>query len=136
VFVPSEFERCLLKMVNRQVKLREGEIVALDGKTPRGLHNKVKEQDAVEIVSPWAVSERLILGQVKAPDGSNEITYDSVILSILDLPSSVLKLSQALRTALGTCAAAWRWPRRPWRSALSRRRMVNGCSGNGESRAR
>jgi DDE_Tnp_1-associated len=56
VIAPAEFERCLLKWVNTQVKLPDGEIVALDGKTLRGPHNKAKEQDAIELVSAWAAS--------------------------------------------------------------------------------
>ena len=50
VIASVEFERCPLKWGNTQVKLPKGEA-------------------AVEIVSAWEVSERLTLGQVKAPDG-------------------------------------------------------------------
>lgn len=90
VIAPAEFERCLLKWVNTQVKLPEGEIVALDGKTLRGSHNKAKEQDAVEIVSAWAASARLTLGQVKVPDGSNEITAVPEVLRSLNVEGCIV----------------------------------------------
>jgi len=35
VIDPREFERCLLKWVNAQVKLPQGEVIELDGKTLR-----------------------------------------------------------------------------------------------------
>jgi hypothetical protein len=83
VIEPREFERCLLKWVNAQVRLSEGEVIALDGKTLRRSHDKAQEQEAIEIVSAWAVSQRLTLGQVKVADGSNEITAVPEVLRTL-----------------------------------------------------
>jgi hypothetical protein len=47
VIEPREFERCLLKWVNAQVTLSEGEVIALDGKTLRRSHDKAQEQEAI-----------------------------------------------------------------------------------------
>jgi Transposase DDE domain len=70
--------------------LPQGEIVALDGKTLLGSHNKAKGQDAVEIVSAWAASQRLTLGQVKVPDGSNEITAVPEVLLRLNVEGCIV----------------------------------------------
>lgn len=90
LMAPAEFERCLLKWVNTQVKLPEGEIVALDGKTLRGSHHRANGQEAVEIVSAWAASERLTLGQVKVADGSNEITAVPEVLRQLNIEGCIV----------------------------------------------
>jgi predicted transposase YbfD/YdcC len=90
VIAPAEFERCLLNWVNKQVTLPGGEIVALDGKTLRGSHDRANEQDAIEIVSAWAVSERLTLGQVKVAEGSNEITAVPEVLRQLNVEGCIV----------------------------------------------
>ena len=74
LLAPAAFERCLLQWVNAQGKLVGGEIVALDGKTLRGSHDRAQAQAALEIVSAWAVAARLTLGQVKVADEANEST--------------------------------------------------------------
>lgn len=63
----------------------DGEIVTLDGKTLRGSHDWAKEQDAIDIVSAWVVSERLTVGQVKVSKGSNEITTVPEVLRSLNV---------------------------------------------------
>jgi predicted transposase YbfD/YdcC len=90
ILAPREFERCLLNWVNKQVKLPGGEIVALDGKTLRGSHDRANEQEAIEIVSAWAVSARLTLGQVKVADGSNEITAVPAVLRQLNVAGCIV----------------------------------------------
>lgn len=90
VLEPREFERCLLKWVNAQVKLAEGEVIALDGKTLRRSHDKAHEQEAIEIVSAWAVSQRLTLGQVKVAEGSNEITAVPEVLRALNVEGCIV----------------------------------------------
>lgn len=90
IIAPADFERCLLNWVNKQVKLPGGEIVALDGKTLRGSHDRANEQDAIEIVSAWAVAERLTLGQVKVAAGSNEITAVPEVLRQLNVAGCIV----------------------------------------------
>lgn len=90
VIDPQEFEHCLLKWVNEQVKLSNGEVVAIDGKTLRGSHNKAQAQDAIEIVSAWAASQRLTIGQTKVADNSNEITAVPEVLSKLNIEGCIV----------------------------------------------
>lgn len=51
-----------------------GQVIALDGKTVRGSFNRSGEQRALQLVSAWASQHRLVLGQVKVEDNSNEIS--------------------------------------------------------------
>jgi hypothetical protein len=46
-------------------KITSEEIVAIDGKTLCGSNDKGSGQNAIEIVSAWATTNRMALGQVK-----------------------------------------------------------------------
>ena len=52
----------------------DGEIIALDGKQLRHSFDKQERKAAIYMVSAWAVTNRLMLGQVKVDEKSNEIT--------------------------------------------------------------
>ena len=51
-----------------------GEVVAIDGKTTRRTFKKAKGEAAIHVVTAYAVERRLVLGQVKTEQKSNEIT--------------------------------------------------------------
>lgn len=54
--------------------IEDGTVVAIDGKTMRGTANKSAGKKAVHIVSAWCSSNKLVLGQVKTDEKSNENT--------------------------------------------------------------
>jgi hypothetical protein len=54
--------------------LTRGEIVAIDGKQLRHSYDKQADKSAIHMVSAWATTNRLVLGQVKVDEKSNEIT--------------------------------------------------------------
>ncbi|AMV26224.1 hypothetical protein VT84_17635 [Gemmata sp. SH-PL17] len=56
--------------------------IALDGKSVRG-SKKATATGCLHLVSAWATSTRLTLGQVSVPEGSNEIAVIPELLSIL-----------------------------------------------------
>lgn len=87
---PSEFQRCFLTWVRSVAQLTEGEIVAIDGKTPRRSHNRSLGKGAIELVSAWARHNRLTLGQVKVADDSNEITAVPELLPLLALRGCIV----------------------------------------------
>lgn len=60
-------------------------VVAIDGKTVRGSHDRANGKQAIHIVSAWAVKSGVSLGQVKVDDKSNEITAIPELLGLLDL---------------------------------------------------
>lgn len=87
---PGEFQQCLLKWISSNVQLGVGDVIPIDGKTLRRSHDQAREQDAIEIVSAWAASERLTLGQVKVADGSNEITAVPQVLDLLSIEGATV----------------------------------------------
>lgn len=58
-------------------------VVALDGKCLRGSRASEHGKDAIYMVSAWAEANRLVLGQVKVDDKSNEITAIPLLLTLL-----------------------------------------------------
>jgi len=94
---PSEFQRCFLNWVRGVAQLTEGEVVAIDGKTPRRSHHRSLGKSAIELVSAWAQSNRLTLGQLKVAEGSNEITAVPELLRLLAIKGCIVTVD-ALNT--------------------------------------
>lgn len=69
-----------------------GQVVALDGKTLRRSHDRGNGQAALHLVSAWASRNRLVLGQVKTEDHSNEITALPVLLKLLTLEGCIVTI--------------------------------------------
>jgi predicted transposase YbfD/YdcC len=61
------------------------EVIAIDGKTVRGSHDRANGKGAIHVVSAWASANRLVLGQVKVDAKSNEITAIPELLQALVL---------------------------------------------------
>lgn len=82
---PEEFGNCLGNWIRSALSNGQSDIIAIDGKTVRGSHDRVNGQSAIHTVNAWAVHHQLLLGQVKTEDKSNEITAIPELLKILDL---------------------------------------------------
>ena len=67
-----------------------GEIVALDAKTLR--RSSGAAQSPVHPVSAWAVGNRLVLGQLRTAEKSNEITAVPELLRCLELAGCIVTL--------------------------------------------
>lgn len=98
---PREFRRCFSNWVRSVAKLTDGEVIALDGKTARRSHNRALGKGAIELVSAWAQSNRLTLGQLKVADGSNEITAVPELLRLLQIKGCIVTVD-ALNTQKDT----------------------------------
>jgi len=71
---PEQFQTCFLNWVQAIVLLAESQVVAIDGKALRRSHDHRLGKDAIRMVSAWASVNRVVLGQVKVDEKSNEIT--------------------------------------------------------------
>jgi predicted transposase YbfD/YdcC len=65
---PREFEARFSGWVRAVLPATGGELVPVDGKTLRRSHDRSGGQAAIELVSAWARSNRLTLGQVKVAE--------------------------------------------------------------------
>ena len=59
------------------------ELVAIDGKTSRRSHDRAAGTAPIHLVSAFATTSRLVLGQEAVPDKSNERTAIPVLLARL-----------------------------------------------------
>ena len=82
---PEQLQACFLKWIQTAFSLSEGEIIAIDGKKLRHSYDTAKSKPAIHMVSAWACANRIVLGQVKTEDKSNEITAIPELLKLLDL---------------------------------------------------
>ena len=78
------------------VKLRGGEIIAVDGKTQRRSHDRRRGEKALHIVSAWACGNGVVPGQVKTEEKSNETAAEPELLDKLELSRCI-----ATRDAMG-----------------------------------
>ncbi len=89
---PHEFEACFMRWVQAVNKIASGQIVALDGKQLRGSRDAAHDLGAIHMVSAWACENRLVLGQVKVDDKSNEITALPELLRALALADCIVTI--------------------------------------------
>ena len=89
---PRRFEACFLAWVQTIVTRTDGEIVAIDGKTLRRSHDRAAGTAALDLVSAWAESNRLVLGQLAVPDGSNEIPTIPALLETLAVEGCIVTI--------------------------------------------
>ena len=82
---PREFEQCFRQWVQSLVEKLGVEVVAIDGKTHRGSYDRESQLKALHTVSAWSSEHRLVLGQTKVSDKSNEITAIPALLEMLDI---------------------------------------------------
>lgn len=94
---PNEFQSCFKKWIASVAQKTKGEIVAIDGKTLRRSHDKADNKKAIHMISAWASSNQVILGQLKTAEKSNEITAIPYLLKLLDLSGCIITID-----AMGT----------------------------------
>lgn len=89
---PEGFQRCFMSWIEAVSEVTAGEVIAVDGKTLRGSHDRGRGQGALELVSAWANQTHLVLGQHKVAAESNEITAIPALLELLALKGCLVTL--------------------------------------------
>jgi predicted transposase YbfD/YdcC len=89
---PQQFQACFLRWVRCLCQLSHGEVVPIDGKTLRHSYDTEIGQSAIHMVSAWAASNCMVLGQLKVTDKSNEITAIPELLDVLDLAGCIVTI--------------------------------------------
>lgn len=87
---PDEFGKCFINWIRGTLPMSDSDVIAIDGKTGRRSHDRANGKSAIHMVSAWAVHNRLILGQVKTDDKSNEITAIPELLKLVDIKGCVV----------------------------------------------
>jgi len=77
------------------------QVIPIDGKTLRGSYDREQKKSALHLVS--ASEHRLVLGQMKVADKSNEITAIPALLELLDLAGCIITIdAMGTQTAIAT----------------------------------
>jgi predicted transposase YbfD/YdcC len=95
---PVEFELAFINWV-KSLKNKDitREVIGIDGKQAKGSKDTFNNIKAAHIVSAWANTNQLVLGQIKVEDKSNEITAIPVLLDLLDIEGCIITID-----AMGT----------------------------------
>ena len=92
---PDVFQTCFLAWVRAASKKTKGNVVAIDGKSLRGSHDK--DQKPLHLISAYLAAHRIVLGQKKVNGKSNEITAIPELLDTLLLKGCIVTID-----AMGT----------------------------------
>src|ERR1700710_932468 len=86
----AHFQRCFVAWVASLIGVPEG-VVAIDGKTVRRSGGKAGK-GAIHMVSAFAARQRLVLGQVKVAEKSNEIVAIPKLLDMLAVEGAIITI--------------------------------------------
>ena len=89
---PQQLQNSFLSWIKSINKITEGEVIAIDGKTLRHSYDKGKDKGAIHMVSAWATTNRLVLGQCKVDEKSNEITAIPELIKVLDIAGCIVTI--------------------------------------------
>lgn len=93
---PMMFKRCFIDWI-QSFQLALKEVIAIDGKCLRRSFDKATGQSAIHMVSAFATSNKLVLGQEKVSEKSNEITAIPKLLDLLAIEGTIVSID-----AMGT----------------------------------
>lgn len=88
----EQFQRCFISWIQSVSRLTEAEVIAIDGKYVRGSRDKGIGRSAIDMVSAWATENRLVLGQYKVDEKSNEITAIPALLQNLVITGCIVTI--------------------------------------------
>jgi predicted transposase YbfD/YdcC len=85
----DQFQRCFVAWVGAATGVPAG-VIAIDGKTVRRSGHKKSGKAAIHMVSAFAARQRVVLGQVKVAEKSNEIVAIPKLLDMLAIEGAII----------------------------------------------
>ena len=89
---PEQFQECFASWIKSVALLTDGEVIAIDGKSLKNSYDKKFGNRAINMVSAWATSNKLVLGQRKVDKKSNEITAIPELIKVLDIAGCLVTI--------------------------------------------
>lgn len=86
----TQFEGCFINWICGAIEVSQGQVIAVDGKQLRGSYDRYDNKAAIHLVSAWACSQGVALGQIKVADKSNEIPAIPQLLEVLDVSGCIV----------------------------------------------
>jgi predicted transposase YbfD/YdcC len=87
----GQFQRCFVAWV-AALTGTPADVIAIDGKTLRRSYQKKGAKAPIHMVSAFAARQRLVLGQVKVADKSNEIVAIPALLAMMAIEGSIVTI--------------------------------------------
>lgn len=87
----KEFNKCFMNWIDSIASKSEGRVIALDGKTVRGIASKYSDSK-LHIVSAFCAKNELCLGQVKVNSKSNEIKAIPELLDLIAVKGCIITI--------------------------------------------
>src|ERR1700681_2674103 len=85
------FQRCFVAWV-AALTGAPADVIAIDGKTLRRSYQKKGSKAPIHMVSAFAARQRLVLGQVKVADKSNEIVAIPELLAMMAIEGAIVPI--------------------------------------------
>jgi predicted transposase YbfD/YdcC len=89
---PDQLQEGFVSWIQAVAEVTDGQVVAIDGKTLRRSYDRRSAKAAIHMVSAWATQNRLVLGQLKTEEKSNEITAIPALLQVLDVQGCIVTI--------------------------------------------
>ena len=89
---PKQFQDGFIRWITAVSEVMGGQVIAIDGKVLRRSHDRGIGKAAIDMVSAWASANRLVLGQVKVDDKSNEISAIPQLLEALEVSGCIITI--------------------------------------------
>jgi predicted transposase YbfD/YdcC len=87
----EKFQQCFVAWV-ATLTGASAEVIAIDGKTVRRSYQEKGRKAAIHMVSAFAARQRLVLGQVKVSEKSNEIVAIPRLLDMLSIDGAIVTI--------------------------------------------
>ena len=87
----EQFQRCFVAWV-AGLTGASAEVIAIDGKTSRRSYQKKGVKAPIHMVSAFAARQRLVLGQVKVAEKSNEIVAIPKLLAMMAIEGAIVTI--------------------------------------------
>lgn len=87
----ERFQQCFVAWVASLTGM-PAEVIAIDGKTVRRSYQEKGKKAAIHMVSAFAARQRLVLGQVKVAEKSNEIVAIPKLLDMLAIEGAIVTI--------------------------------------------
>lgn len=86
----ESFNRCFMDFTNGLSNLTYGEVIIFDGKCLRGSKDKGLGKVGVYMMGAWASQNKLLLGQLKVDEKTNEMIVMPQLLEILSIKGCIV----------------------------------------------
>jgi predicted transposase YbfD/YdcC len=89
---PTAFGEAFMEWISSVAEVTDGEVIAIDGKALRRSFKEASSRAFIHLVGAWSTKNRVVLGQVKTDDKSNEITAIPKLLRLLDISGCIVTI--------------------------------------------